>query len=84
MEKRAKNKTRVPRRVWGTFSEEERIHYNKLYDYICLHQEAFLDTKVGVEEWRRMARKIAGVSAEILRRGKLTGYADERSKFPNK
>ena len=78
-ERKAKNTYKVTPKVWRTWSEEERLHHNKVYDYVTLRKEEFTDKDFFLEEWRTLARKVSILSAEILRRGKLAGYADVRN-----
>lgn len=73
-EPRARNKHKVSPLIWRKWKEDERVHFNKVYDFATLHPEMFVDTKLTLEEWRRCCYNFAILSTDIMKRGKDVQY----------
>lgn len=74
-EPRAKNSFGCHPIMWGKLSEFERHHYNKMFNYMLVHKEAFLEAHpITLDEWEKYVRLTCQLSCDTLRRGRLTKY----------
>ena len=73
-EPRAINRYRVIPRIWKSWTEEEKNHFNKLFAFAWFHREHFTETVVPYGEWWTICHRMAMYSVNVHRRGRAAKY----------